>query len=135
MAFDILYTATIGVFYQSSSTSSCGGIARNTAAGYATGVCLNGGTLSSYFGGGAAWFDCTLRCGSAAGKLNITTGISHRSSKLTNLVQRTPADQFPTMTCGLWPRIILVRAQLYLLFLGGRARECGLFKCRKMLTG
>ncbi|KAE9368219.1 hypothetical protein N431DRAFT_469942 [Stipitochalara longipes BDJ] len=66
VAFDILYTATIGVFYQSSSTSSCGGNARATAAGYATGVCLNGGTLSNYFGGGAAWFDCTLECGSAA---------------------------------------------------------------------
>ncbi|KAK3938313.1 hypothetical protein QBC46DRAFT_343695 [Diplogelasinospora grovesii] len=52
--FSNLYTGTIGVFYQSSSYDYCSGHSRGAAAGYSSGVCVNSGTLSTYFSGGAA---------------------------------------------------------------------------------
>ncbi|KAJ9299673.1 hypothetical protein DTO271G3_2557 [Paecilomyces variotii] len=66
--FSLLYSGTIGNFYQSSSSSLCGGVTRDSRAGPATSACLSGGYLSNYFGGGAAWFDC-LHCAAEDSKV------------------------------------------------------------------
>jgi hypothetical protein len=59
--FSVLYEATIGAFYASSSSIFCS-TARAATAGPGSGVCVAGGTLSNYFGGGGAWLDCTTQC-------------------------------------------------------------------------
>ncbi|KAI0964994.1 hypothetical protein F4678DRAFT_468007 [Xylaria arbuscula] len=59
--FSVLYEATIGVFYASSSSSYCS-TSRAATSGYQSNVCVRGGILSNYFGGGGAWLDCTTQC-------------------------------------------------------------------------
>lgn len=59
--FSVLYEATIGAFYASSSSVFCS-TGRAATAGPGSDVCVSGGTLSNYFGGGGAWLDCTIQC-------------------------------------------------------------------------
>lgn len=61
MLFSVLYEATIGAFYASSSSVFCS-TGRAATAGPGSDVCVSGGTLSNYFGGGGAWLDCTIQC-------------------------------------------------------------------------
>ncbi|KAE8142328.1 hypothetical protein BDV38DRAFT_153396 [Aspergillus pseudotamarii] len=63
---------------QSSSSNLCGGISRDACAGPARSICLSGGILSNYFGGGAAWFDC-LHCAAEDSSVARSDEISSKS--------------------------------------------------------